>query len=369
MSKVISGLLIAGLTVLLAVILDYSVGGKVLSRLDPHFTENRYRTHHPVYHHGFVPDFRTRYARWGSQFYDFCTDGNGFKVSCVEPSVTGTAYDIGIIGDSVTEAIGMTYEQSFVGQIAAGLGEKRVANLGVSSYSPAIYYSKIAHLLANGYTFDEIIVFVDISDIQDDAVIYRLDGTTVSGGRERIGLDKVSSLSPALEFTRRRLPLIYYSLRKLEAAVLGSQIHSSFADHEVTSRLEQRSSWTFRSDSPDYGEGGVPAAIEIAKANMQRLHDLLEEHKISLSVAVYPWPAQIRDDIENNLQVRVWEEFCRSACRQFYNLMPSFFERKADVGFQRTYSQFYIQGDIHFNEEGNAAVADQFLDQHMAVNP
>ncbi len=47
-----------------------------------------------------------------------------------------------------------------------------VANLGVTSYSPSIYLSKIKFLLENNYKFKNIVVFIDVSDLYDDNVFY-----------------------------------------------------------------------------------------------------------------------------------------------------------------------------------------------------
>ena len=50
-----------------------------------------------------------------------------------------------VIGDSFTEALGASYEDSFVGLMAcdAAKQNKAVWNLAAASYSPAIYHRKI----------------------------------------------------------------------------------------------------------------------------------------------------------------------------------------------------------------------------------
>jgi hypothetical protein len=59
----------------------------------------------------------------------------------------------------------MTYEKTFVGMYADNHRNLRIANLGVSSYSPTIYYAKIKNLLDSGFEFKKVIVFIDISDL------------------------------------------------------------------------------------------------------------------------------------------------------------------------------------------------------------
>lgn len=53
----------------------------------------------------------------------------------------------------------------------------------MSSYSPSIYFSKVNFLLKHGITFKELVVYIDISDIQDEAISYELlDGVVVPKG-------------------------------------------------------------------------------------------------------------------------------------------------------------------------------------------
>ena len=121
----------------------------------------------------------------------------------------------------------------------------------------------------------------------------------------------------------------------------------------------QRSRWTYDSQSEGYGELGVQGGIDKALDYMNRLHDLLERHGIRLSVGVYPWPAQLKE-LENssavNLQSRIWQEFCLDKCEYFIDLFPKFAELVANKGAESVYHDYYIAGDVHFNEKGNALI-------------
>src|SRR5205823_3016692 len=79
--------------------------------------------------------------------------------------------------DSFTEALGSSYEHSFVGLMACDAARQKTAvwNLGVASYSPAIYHLKIRATAERlGIKPAEIFVFLDLSDIDDDANVYRV---------------------------------------------------------------------------------------------------------------------------------------------------------------------------------------------------
>lgn len=136
-------------------------------------TERQYRIKNNYYHHDLKPNYNGD-AYWSSWNYKVCTDGSGFRSECGANFQTRKQFDIAFIGDSFTEGVGLPYEKTFVGLIAKSLPNLRTANLGVSSYSPSIYYAKLNYLIENGYSFNEVVVFIDISDVQDEAISYDL---------------------------------------------------------------------------------------------------------------------------------------------------------------------------------------------------
>ena len=57
--------------------------------------------------------------------------------------------------------------------IAAHFPQYDFLNGGVASYSPSNYLNVARMVLAEGYDIDEVIVFIDISDVHDEAAFYR----------------------------------------------------------------------------------------------------------------------------------------------------------------------------------------------------
>ena len=129
-----------------------------------------------AHHHDLVPD-REITRVWGRVRYPWKTDRFGFRTGTCAPGEPEKGREaIFVVGDSFTEALGSTYEQSFVGLMACDAAKqgKAVYNLGVASYSPAIYHQKIRAAAERlGITPAEIFVFLDLSDIDDDANVYR----------------------------------------------------------------------------------------------------------------------------------------------------------------------------------------------------
>jgi hypothetical protein len=72
----------------------------------------------PDYHHGLVRNF-AGYDTWGERRYRFYTNNLGFRDDAVrEVPAAAATRRILIIGDSFTEGIGVTFEESFAGRLA-----------------------------------------------------------------------------------------------------------------------------------------------------------------------------------------------------------------------------------------------------------
>jgi hypothetical protein len=148
------------------------------------FTNNEtdWRTDHTFYHHSIRPNKKILLT-WG---YDqnkhiVCSNWLGFKSACNEKE-KNKRYNLAFLGDSFVEGIGLIYEDTFAGMIAKQKPKLKTANLGVSSYSSSIYYSKLKYLIdKKKIKFDHIIIAPDLSDIKDEALIYKLcdDGRAI----------------------------------------------------------------------------------------------------------------------------------------------------------------------------------------------
>src|SRR4051812_3862199 len=124
------------------------------------------------YHHDFHANIGPGTISWGLQ-----TDRFSLRTGRCAPSdpVSEKNHSVFVIGDSMTAGWGLPYDKTFAGLMACALRDKGFAvwNLAVGSYSPIIYYRKIlavADKLSIHPT--EIFVFLDISDVQDDAEVY-----------------------------------------------------------------------------------------------------------------------------------------------------------------------------------------------------
>jgi lysophospholipase L1-like esterase len=317
------------------------------------------RIYDPQYHHGFAPNF-AGHNPWGMSRPPFYTDSMGFKDGSVRevPLVSATRRIL-LIGDSITEAIGLSFEDSFAGMLQQ-LGQNSAPkieflNAGVASYSPSIYYKKVKSLIEQGLQVNEVVVFSDLSDVFDEATGYFcIDDDpryfAYCRPEDIIKQKRIRKkiLQRNLVIMDKLIPIIKVQIRLLRTG--GKIIPLSESD------TPKEAGWTL--SGYDVGNAYAPLGVEggIARSlqNMRKLADLLKQRGIALTIAVYPWAPQLAHDDRDSRQVAIWRDFCAENCKGFIDLFPAFFaEKDAHEGW---YGRLFIAGDIHFSAAGNRLI-------------
>lgn len=334
--------------------------------------ESSYRIKSIVYHHDLAKNISIDNSIWGYLSYRLCTNSLGFKDRTVRDiPLYSHKHRIVFIGDSFTEGTGFSYDDTFVGLIDKELSKKgiEVFNAAVTSYSPIIYWKKIEYLIKNvGFKFDEVVVFLDISDIQDVAIFYFLDknGHVEQRNEDYLEWNKIFDITKdedinfaeemiknSKSFLKNNSILIYYFTDKL--------ININFRDN--VSMSSHKSLWTVDKNLYDeYGEKGLKECA----LYMDKLYILLQSRGISLTVAVYPWPGQVLYDSLNSIHVLYWRKWCAQHNVSFINYFPNFLTGNNKKEKERIIDKYYLRNDVHFNEHGHKMVADVFLNYYNA---
>jgi hypothetical protein len=292
------------------------------------------------YHHDLEPGVETPRV-WGRIIYPWKADKYGFRTGTCGPGEAEKSWPaIFVIGDSFVEALGSSYEQSFAGLMAcdAAKQKKAVWNLGVSSYSPIIYWRKV---LAAAKKLDvkprEIYVFLDLSDIDDEANIYREaeDGTV-----------KYKSMS---EPTAVSVDPILWLVEHFTTARLIYDLYVSASFNPRMSLGRSRARWTIDQGLMDaWGKRG----LELASANLDKLAELCREWQCGVTLVVYPWPDNVMEKDRDSIQVRYWRDWSAKRDVRFVDGFAPFFKDPGEAVLKR----YYIEGDVHFTEAGNRLI-------------
>ncbi len=322
--------------------------------------EKIYRIKSNIYDHGLSPNAQLK-GFWGNGRYDFATNSMGFKdFAPREVSLVSDKHRILFIGDSFTEGVGLTYADTFVGMISKELEKNNIEtfNAGVVSYSPIIYWRKIKHLIEDvGLKFDEVVVFLDISDAKDEFDSYYLND---AGEVQEVSpIDETKKKKNFTDFLQENTICVFY-IYEMFLYKLDGRFKRVFANENFGRLNKSRALWT--GDPKIFKEYGEKGLSNMEKS-MDRLYSLLKEHGIKLTVAVYPWPDQIVRNEINSIQVSYWGAWAaRKKDVQFLNYFPDFIPENCDSNcHKRVLNQYFIKADIHWNRAGNRLIADKFI--------
>ena len=267
-------LIILIITFFISLIIDYFLGKKILNLLDGYLVKTEFygrllRMDNSIYHHGFMPNVNYKNNIGFEGKFTICTNNHGFRDSCDKKNVSKN-FDIGFMGDSFVEGYSVNFEESFVGIFSENRKNLKIANLGVSSYSPKIFYSKLNYLLSEGFKFKEIIFFIDISDLYDDNVNYKLN--------EDLTISEIDFKNKGLKrrkFLRTNFPLTNFYMYVLKKNRQLNNLKKESPEKNVNPIFNEKvifkAEWTY------YNESNHPEYMGSIEESQQNLINIMSE--------------------------------------------------------------------------------------------
>ena len=346
----------------LFLIIDFFFGKKILNHFDTFFSKSQFyerliRIDHPIYHHTLRGNVKYSNNVSFIGTYELCTNNHGFKSKC--NSIDDKHYDFAFIGDSFTEGTPIEYDDTFVG-IFSNKTNYKTANLGIVSYSPKIYLSKINYLINQGFKFDHVVIFMDISDFYDDTNFYSIDENLVVTEKysEQKNLKR-------RKFLRRNFPLTNFYMFVIKKYKFKKSDLSRINENNLpnfTEKVNLKANWTYsKNDKIDGYDLGINEGHKIMVDQMIKLYQILNINNAKMSLAVYPWPHQLNYDVEKSIHVTIWQDFCKNRCENFINYFPVFFKEMSESSYIETYKKYYFKNDPHFNKYGHKILAHKLI--------
>ncbi len=339
-----------------------------------------FRIQHPYYHHGLKAN-SGQTTCWGDILYNIHTNSLGLIDSAkYKVDVITNDKRILIIGDSHSEGVGVWYKNTFAGILQEKAHPKNIEILNASavSYSPKIYYLKTDYLLNEiGLKIDELWVFVDISDLQNE-IAYEsftpqkpgflfhfksnfnkfLEKYSFSYHFFKSRKDK-KQLNAFLK-KMNRFDVKSLSENEKNTAELYATFFSDFDNDQMlrSPQFHGVASWIYDTASIDLANKG----LDLGQKNMQKLADLCKKKDIKMRLSVHPWHKQIRKADTTDYYVESWRKFCNKNNIDFINLYPSFIKKSSNPLI--TIEEFYIHGDNHWNAKGHKRVAN-YMEKYL----
>ena len=352
------------------------------------------RPAHLYYHHG-LRESATQTEVWGGRTVEITTNSLGLRDTTQRTVPTkSNKHRILFLGDSMIEGQGVPAEVTFpevFATIAANAGHRvEVLNGGNASNSGTLYYYHLLYLAeVRGVQFDEVYVFLDPSDPQDD-IFYRHyipgDYCFLISRRIESFLSRYSavfrsffthsarnSIEVALRPTCFVLdsispnPLLPFvpqyetaELKKLMSSLDGrfSSVRGLMpweANTWPKGFLDERFRWVYDDEMESrWAHDGV----ELTRLYLDKLASYLRSKNIPLALVIYPNPYHLRGGKPKSY-VDFWSTFAAEHKIAFI----SFFDNGVFDGRnpEKTIKEFFIDQDVHWNEAGHYAVAKELF--------
>lgn len=312
--------------------------------------------------------------QFGPLIYLVETDEHGFRK---DPNIPAhQKYNIIFLGDSFTYGINGSWDKTFVGMFGSKT-EAKVLNAGVSSYSPTPYLYQYKKALKEGILSDRhtVIVAIDMSDVQDEASYWEWDEANQVHPRRFEYILKNHSTQKRNDDLhtkiRDSLPLSVKIYRYVQ--YIFSYLRYNIADRNdvpLSISNHPRSAFTWEEwsllnatypyqDLSGYAPLGVNKGLEKVGKQVSKIVKLASKNNSKVYFLIYPWPAQIVYSDKFN-----WSSWIRGLCEKencsgVVDTIPTF--RALAKKNKKWFRDYYVLGDIHFNERGNQIISEEII--------
>ncbi len=357
------------------------------------------RRAHLIYHHGFA-ERATETDSWFGRNVDIATNSLELRdVNERTVPLRSTKHRVLFLGDSMVEGQGVSASEVFP-EVFAHIAEENgipleSLNGGVASHSATLYYYHLLYLLElKGVKIDEVFIFFDISDPQDD-IFYRHfvpgDHCFLISRRIESYLSRYSAvfrtffshsarngLAAALKPVclvmdqawpdplRRYVP----TSENKKFGELMASVDARFSmvrglnpwEAEVWPKgfMEERFRWVY---DEEMKQRWASQGLQLSRFYLERVAEYLRSKRIPLTIVVYPNPYHLRGGKPASY-VSYWSEFARDEQVGFISM----FDIKPfdDKDVEKTIKTLFIEGDVHWNEAGHQKVASELFNQWKA---
>ena len=321
--------------------------------------EKKFRVKNSFFSHTLKDNYKG-ISYFGNRINKICTNQFGFKSNC-KNIIPSNYTDYWFIGDSFTEGVGLSYEKTFVGIFDKNYPELDIANLGVSSYSPIIYYHKIKFFLEKGLKTKNVIVFLDISDFTDEKFRKECDGKVCNKNKSKeVDFRNTQSSFVLKKFIKDKfiftLSFLQYGKKLFCENFLISKCSYVYDKKFI------KSNWINNFDLNLKVNKEITESFNQSIYYLDKINDLLIKNNISFSIAIYPWPGNILYGKKNIEYRKYFKDYCKFKCKYFIDYFDEFENKINQTNKDLIIRNYYIYGDMHFNEKGNQLIANKIIE-------
>lgn len=324
------------------------------------------------YHHDLRPNAHW-IERWGYKNSKIFTNNLGFKDKEIR-EISFKDNNILFIGDSFTEGVGVEFENTFVGIIEKNVTSKKnnytVLNAGVTSYSPIVILSKLNYILEKKIPISKVFVVICGADFHDD--IYRyisinenyvVKHDDFKNNKLLININNFIKANTLLyQFVREVTPL-----SNLIARIKNKKIDQEkprYDKQKVLEMFQKKKDWAHIINEDNLRDLG-PEGIKRSEEYLKKIYNLLDNNNIEMTLIFIEEAISMLNEKDTSYYKIYWSDFSRKHNIDFIFIED--YHLNSEDKFS-IYKKYFFNGDNHFNNEGNRAVANEILKKSKYLN-
>ena len=321
-------------------------------------TSRNYSLKSIKFHHSTAPEINVN-ELWGNKKYKIKTNELAMRISEKEDfKIDRKKKYIGFIGDSFVYGSGIDYKDHFISKLKNK--NFNYLNLGYVSYSPSIYFKRLNHLIKNEkILFEKIFLFIDHSDIQDEAQFYRED---VNGNIVRKWIDdkevKFKNRKYKIKNYLKQNSFIFKIYENISAPKISKKsqkcLNNNQEDINYKKYLDKnRFGYGYLSNiqSKEWVKEGIDNSIKY----LNKIKIISKKNSFDLIIVNYPSALEVIDNIrsEDSKHFNFLKNWSLENNINFIDTRSYFIKENN----QNNYLLNFIECDVHWNKNGQQIIS------------
>ena len=308
------------------------------------------RVINPFFHHGFIPNRKFKHEWEKGVVIEEIINKFGFRENITDINIEKLSnYKTVILGDSFLEGVGLVNKNIIASLLKASYHP--VANLAVSSFSPTLSKEKLNFFKKKGLKPQNIIHFIDISDIQDEYLYEHIEGfkpINLVFGNQILELINKTFISKS--YTYKSLIGGMWTLntskpiKNLVKIIFSLDIYVNYPGGRNL-LFSERNPFTSQKE-PFYYEAGKKKLLSV-------INDLASKNSVPYTIVIYPYPStvNIKKGDPGFIRLKSFKNELKKIVEKFGYL------NLCDLNGVDFIETDFIKNDIHWNENGNIKVS------------
>ena len=321
-------------------------------------TSRNYSLKSIKFHHSIAPEINV-YELWGKKKYKIKTNELSMRINENEDFIIDRQKEyVGFVGDSFVYGSGVDYNDHFISMLENK--NYNFLNLGYVSYSPSIYFKRLEYLLKNEkIKFKTIFLFIDHSDIQDEAQFYREDdnGNIV---RKWLNDDEVKSKNRKYKIKNyfKQNSFIFKLYDNISAPSISTNTEKCINDRENRNYRDyldmNRFGYSYKGNIKN--KNWVNEGINKTLYYLDKIKLLSEKYSFNIILVNYPSALEVIDNInsENSKHFNFLNKWSLINNITFIDTR-NYFIRENNIN---DYLKYFIPCDVHWNQSGHQVIAE-----------